>query len=274
MTPRGEIVLLAGPGGTGRVTTYAGRALRLLREAGAAVTAMQGRDPDETLDLAQQAVRGGADSLVVCGGDAVVRIGAQAAAGSATRLGVVPAASGDLARCLGLARRDPDAAVGTVLAGRERTVDLVRCGSRLLVGSVSAGLDTAVHERASELSTLHPRLRRPLAVLDQLRSLEPAGFTLDLDGATTRVEARLVVVANTPARVAGLRLATDADPGDGLLDVVAVTPSTRRLEPARWRARRVTVAAPGVVAYADGERIGPLPLSVEAAPGALRVLVP
>jgi diacylglycerol kinase (ATP) len=29
-----------------------------------------------------------------------------------------------------------------------------------------------------------------------------------------------------------------------------------------------------VVAYADGERIGALPLTVEVVPGALRVLVP
>jgi diacylglycerol kinase (ATP) len=36
----------------------------------------------------------------------------------------------------------------------------------------------------------------------------------------------------------------------------------------------VTVAAPGIVAYADGERIGALPLTIEVVPGALRVLVP
>jgi diacylglycerol kinase (ATP) len=38
--------------------------------------------------------------------------------------------------------------------------------------------------------------------------------------------------------------------------------------------RSVTVAAPGVVAYADGERLGALPLTVEVVPRALRVLVP
>ncbi len=38
-------------------------------------------------------------------------------------------------------------------------------------------------------------------------------------------------------------------------------------------ARTVTVAAPGIMSYADGERFGALPLTIEAAPGALRVLV-
>ena len=38
------------------------------------------------------------------------------------------------------------------------------------------------------------------------------------------------------------------------------------------RVREVTVAAPGIVAYADGERLGPLPLTVTAVPKALKVL--
>ena len=40
------------------------------------------------------------------------------------------------------------------------------------------------------------------------------------------------------------------------------------------RARRVTVDAPGIVGYADGERFGPLPLACEAVPGALTLLGP
>ncbi len=38
------------------------------------------------------------------------------------------------------------------------------------------------------------------------------------------------------------------------------------------RVRSVTVAAPGIVAYADGERFGALPLTIQCVPGALRVL--
>ena len=38
------------------------------------------------------------------------------------------------------------------------------------------------------------------------------------------------------------------------------------------RVRRVELEAHGVVAYADGERIGPLPLTIDVVPGALRVL--
>ena len=38
--------------------------------------------------------------------------------------------------------------------------------------------------------------------------------------------------------------------------------------------RSVTVTAPGIVAYADGERLDVLPLTVDIAPHALRVVTP
>jgi diacylglycerol kinase (ATP) len=40
------------------------------------------------------------------------------------------------------------------------------------------------------------------------------------------------------------------------------------------RGRVVTLEADGIIAYADGERFGPLPLTVEAVPGAVTVLAP
>ena len=75
---------------------------------------------------------------------------------------------------------------------------------------------------------------------------------------------------------------------DGLLDVVIIKPMSRRElvktypklfkgthtthpQYERHRVRRVTLAAPGITTYADGERFGPLPLTVECVPGALRV---
>jgi diacylglycerol kinase (ATP) len=76
---------------------------------------------------------------------------------------------------------------------------------------------------------------------------------------------------------------------DGLLDVVLFRPMSRlglvRTYPRLFngshtshpqyehhRVQRVTVAAPGIVAYADGERFGELPLTVECVPGALTVV--
>jgi len=42
----------------------------------------------------------------------------------------------------------------------------------------------------------------------------------------------------------------------------------------RSAASRVSLGAAGVVAYADGERLGALPMHVEVVPAALRVFTP
>ena len=42
----------------------------------------------------------------------------------------------------------------------------------------------------------------------------------------------------------------------------------------RRRAAHVRVESPGIVAYGDGERLGPLPIDVTVEPGALRTLAP
>ncbi len=42
----------------------------------------------------------------------------------------------------------------------------------------------------------------------------------------------------------------------------------------RTLVRKVRIDAPGIVAYGDGERLGPLPLTVEVVPSALAVLAP
>ena len=99
-------------------------------------------------------------------------------------------------------------------------------------------------------------------------------------------------MGNGPSFGGGLRITEGAVLDDGLLDVVVVpaalapraarspTRSSSRAPTCTIRdyrhqhARTVTIAAPGITAYADGERIGPLPLTVEVAPLALRVLVP
>ena len=41
-----------------------------------------------------------------------------------------------------------------------------------------------------------------------------------------------------------------------------------------FRAAEVALDAPGLLAYADGERLGPLPATTTCVPAALRVFVP
>jgi diacylglycerol kinase (ATP) len=287
-----EIALLTNPtAGRGRGARSRDAVLGRLRDAGLVVRNLQGRDADEALDLARQCVADGVESLVVSGGDGMVHLGAQAVATTATRLGIIPTGTGnDVARYFDLPRKDPLAAADRVIAGRTRTIDLARSGSRYFVTVLAAGFDAIVNERANRMTWPKGQMRYNLATVAELRTFEPLPYTLDLDGEVRRLDAMLVAVGNGPSFGGGLRITEGALLDDGLLDVVIIRPMSRpgliRTYPKLFkgthvtvpeyehhRVRCVTVAAPGIVAYADGERFAPLPLTVECAPGALTVLV-
>ncbi len=286
-----EIALLTNPtSGKGKGAAARAAALPRLRAAGFEVQDLQGADVDEALALAQKAVSEGVWALVVCGGDGMVNLGAQAAAGSATHLGIIPAGSGnDVARYFDLPRRDPAAAADRVIASNPRAMDLARSGDRYFATVMAAGFDAVVNERANRMTWPRGQMRYNLATLAELRTFQPIPYSLDLDGTTMQLDAMLVAVGNGPSFGGGLRITEGALLDDGLLDVVIIRPMSKaslvRTYPKLFkgthvthpkyehhRVRSVTVAAPGIVAYADGERFGPLPLTVECAPGALSVL--
>lgn len=286
-----EIALLTNPtAGKGKGAQARDLALGRMRDAGLEVRNLAARDADEVLDLAGQCVADGVDSLVVCGGDGMVHLGTQAVAGTPVRLGIVPCGTGnDVARYFDLPRTDPLAAADRVIAGRTRTVDLARSGSRYFVTVLAAGFDAVVNERANAMAWPKGQMRYNLATLAELRTFEPISYTLELDGVVRRLDAMLVAVGNGPSFGGGLRITEGALLDDGLLDVVIIKPMSKlgliRTYPKLFRGthvthpqyehhrvRAVTVAAAGIVAYADGERFGQLPLTIECVPGALTVL--
>ena len=118
-------------------------------------------------------------------------------------------------------------------------------------------------------------MRYNLATLAELRVFKPLPYTLELDGERSQLDAMLVAVGNGPSYGGGLRMCEGALLDDGMLDVVIIKPMSKaellRVYPRLFkgthvthpayehhRVRRVSVAAPGIVGYADGERLGPL----------------
>jgi diacylglycerol kinase (ATP) len=286
-----EIALLTNPtAGKGRAAKVRGPVAERLRRSGLVVRDLAGRDAAEAAELARAAVADGVDALVVIGGDGMVHLGVQAVATTGVPLGIIPTGTGnDTARALGLPRTDPVAATDRVIDGVVRDVDLARSGAQYYATVLCAGFDALVNERANQMTWPRGQMRYNLATLAELRVFEPLRYTLSLDGEERTLEAMLVAVGNGPSYGGGLRMCEGASITDGLLDVVVIKPMSRpalvRTYPKlfkgthtthpqyeRFRVRSVTLAATGVTTYADGERFGPLPLTVEAAPGALRVL--
>jgi diacylglycerol kinase (ATP) len=286
-----EIALLTNPtSGKGKGAVARAAALPRLRAAGFEVRDLQGADAVEALDLARGAVADGVWAVVVVGGDGMVHLGAQAVAGTEIHLGMIPAGTGnDVARYLDLPRRDPAEAADRVVASTPRRIDLARSGDRYFVTVLAAGFDAVVNERANRMTWPKGQMRYNIATLAELRTFRPLPYSLELDGRRLQLDAMMVAVGNGPSYGGGLRMAEGAVLDDGLLDVVIIKPLSKaglvRTYPKLFkgthvthpqyehhRVRSVTVAAPGIVSYADGERFGALPLTIDCDPGALSIL--
>ncbi len=253
---------------------------------------------------ARQAVVHGLDALVVVGGDGMVHLGANVVAGTDLPLGIVAAGSGnDIARAMGLPRHDVHAAVAAIERGLEtggRPVDAVVVGPpdysahEWFLGVLSCGFDAAVNARANELAWPRGGGRYVRALATELSRFRPYGYRITLDDETWESTGTLVAVANGSLIGGGMRIAPDSRMDDGLLDVVVAGPVSRLqllgVFPRVYSGRHVVHPAVTVLrtrglliehsqvgptppaAFADGERIGPLPLRVEVRPGAVRLL--
>lgn len=271
-------------------------ALTLLRAAGADIVDLSAADARGALEKGRAAVAARAvDALVVAGGDGMVHLGTNVCAGTDVPLGVIAAGTGnDIARELGLPVRDAAKAVERILTGGTRRVDVARHTTptgetRWFLGVLAAGFDAVVNERANQWRWPKGPMRYNLAILRELPVFRAIPYVLVLDGTRIETEAMLVAVGNGPAYGGGMRVTPDAAFDDGLLDVLVLkrisTPEFLRVFPTVFkgthtghpavdvhRAREVRLEARGIVSYADGERFAPLPLTMEAVPGALTVL--
>jgi diacylglycerol kinase (ATP) len=287
-----DIALVVNPtSGKGRGGAARAAVEERLRAGGASVRTIVGASGDDARDRCHAAVLDGVDALVALGGDGMVHLALQAVAGTETPLGIVAAGTGnDLATCLGIPA-DPVAAAALVLGGSRRRIDAARVGERWFGCVLGAGFDSAVNERANRMRWPRGPSRYDLAIALELPRFKALPFRLTLDGEVWETDAMLVAVGNAQSYGAGIRITPDALLDDGLLDVCVLAPVSkpdfvRTLPKARAgrhvdhpavtirRARTVTLASPGVVAYADGERMGPLPLTCECVAGAVQVFAP
>jgi diacylglycerol kinase (ATP) len=274
-----------------------------LRARGHSVVALQAASMSALVDTARAALEPQQgveriDALVVVGGDGMVNFGTALVVGSDIPLGIIACGTGnDMARGLGLPLNDPPASIEallTALVRGPRVIDAVLATSstgeqRWFAGALSAGFDAIVNERANAMRRPRGKSRYIIALLIELIRLHPIRYRLVLDGTELVTEALLVSVGNNVSIGGGMKVTPNAKVDDGVLDIMVVQPLSRlaflRIFPrvfagthlsdsrvAIHHARSVRIEADGVVAYADGERFGPLPLDLEVRPGVLRVL--
>jgi YegS/Rv2252/BmrU family lipid kinase len=226
---------------------------------------------DPGAGAARDALAAGVDLVVICGGDGTVTECLGALAGSGVPVGIVPCGTGNLlARNLGLPL-DAAGALDVAFTGRDRPIDLGMLDAEPFAVMAGIGFDAAMLADTDEL--LKSRLGWPAYVVGALRHLRDPRFRVELlpaDGPTVSRRSVGVLVGNVGRLQGNLPLMPDAEPDDGVLDVLVMAPRgwmgwvrlavavlTRRREGPtfeRLRVREVEIVADRPVACErDGE---------------------
>jgi YegS/Rv2252/BmrU family lipid kinase len=249
------------------------------------------------------AADGGADLLVVVGGDGSVH---EVVNGVAQRDGVEIAvlARGtgrDFVRTYGIPH-DVRAAVDTALHGRTQAIDLGRVSYRAWSGDThdawfaniaSAGMSGAIARRANETTkALGGKFSFLLATLAVFAVWDSSDLRVSVDGEIRGGRMHDVVIANGRWFGGGMMICPDAAPDDGVFDVLLIGDLTKRdlllTLPKTYRGSHlphpkaellrgsmVTVdAVEPLPIELDGEQPGTTPVRFDLVPNALRVRVP
>jgi diacylglycerol kinase (ATP) len=267
------------------------------------VEVIETREPDDAAQIAARAVRDRIDLIIAAGGDGTVNqvvngMLRDAQAGNiATRLGIIPLGTGnDLARTLNVPL-EPAAAIETLRAGRTQMLDAFKAKwadeERYAINAAAGGFTGQMNEAITdEIKTRWGPLAYVRGALNVIPDLTQYKTCVRYDGkAKQPVHALNIIVANGRTAGGGTMVAPDADPSDGLLDVVIVRTGTT-LELAGVAARllagdytnsdvvtheravRVEVeSTPGMWFNIDGELITNEPIAFTIVPRAIECIV-
>jgi YegS/Rv2252/BmrU family lipid kinase len=260
------------------------------------------RAPGELADLASKAADDGAELLVVVGGDGSVH---EVANGIAERDGVeiavIPRGTGwDFARSLALPH-SLDAAIRVALEGRTRTIDLGRASYRTWAGNDeqswfanvgSVGMSGAIAQRANDTTkAFGGKVSYVWATFAVFARWSNSEIQVTVDGERRRARMHDVIVSNGAFLGGGMKICPDAQPDDGVFDVLLIGDLAKRdllltmpkifrgthlphPKAELLRGSQVTVDAPEPLPIElDGEQPGTTPARFELVPQALRVRV-
>jgi diacylglycerol kinase (ATP) len=267
------------------------RNIRQLEPSYVQITAQAG----DAKAYAMEAVRQGCDCIVTAGGDGTLNevINGIAEDAAHVRVGLIPLGTGnDFARCLNLPLNIEEN-IGILRCGETIAIDVVRVRSdenRYFVNVSAGGFSGMVDEK------LTPEIKRTWGPLAYVRGAAAAFPELRAyrtsvafaDDETFSIDLYNLIVANGRFVAGGLPIAPEADPTDGLLDVVLI-PELPKGEMALLaaqillgkhihtngimvrRTRKLSInSQPGMWFNVDGELVGNDPATFEVIPRALQ----
>jgi diacylglycerol kinase (ATP) len=258
--------------------------------------------PGHLTTLAREAVAEGATLVVVVGGDGTVNEAVNGLAGADVDLAILPRGTGtDFVRTFGIPTRFDDA-VAVARTGAPRAVDLGRATYQAWAGGraeayfaniASAGMSGAIAKRANTTTkALGGKISFLWATVAVFSRWKAGEVRVSVDREVRSGRMHDVVVANARYFGGGIMICPDAEPDDGLFDVLLIGDLTKRdlvttmhktysgrhlphpkAELLRGAAVEVDAGGPLPVEL-DGEQPGTTPARFAVVPKALRLRAP
>lgn len=282
------------------VNTRSRRGARLFREAndrlraeGVHLThAIAETRPARMRGHVERAVDGGADLIIVGGGDGSIAGTIGALVGSDCTFAPLPLGTANsFARTLGIGT-ELEEAVAAITGGRTRKVDLGEIDGRMFANSASIGLSPIIGETIpTRLKRYFGRLGYLLWGIGTMLRYRPFHVTIECDGQARACWATEVRMLNG-CFAGGIQLTAEANLGNGRIVVQIVTGKSKLRLAADWYLRIVGLAgaargveelegrqvqidtSPPQMVSLDGEVLARTPVQLKVHPAAVRVVIP
>jgi diacylglycerol kinase (ATP) len=228
--------------------------------------------------------------VIAVGGDGLMHIILQVVVPFQIPFTIIPAGTGnDFVRTLGWDLEKIDSQLNRVVTTNPSTINLGLVDGEWFGAVLSTGFDSVVNERANTMQWPKGPMKYNAAIALELPRFAPRHYEIILDDRTISTEAMLIAVANGRSYGGGMLVCPNANISDDLFDVMVLHPVTKlefikvfprvfagthvshpAVEIVRSRSVRIESKA---VAYADGERIGQLPIVAECIHDAVQTWV-
>lgn len=173
---------------------------------------------------AAKAVKHGAQTVIVCGGDGSVRAAAEALVDTDTALAVVPSGTANLFASGLKLPSDIDEIVALVARGDRRSIDSAACNGRTFNVMAGAGFDVGMLAQAEDDKAKMGMVAYLRAGVSEVRDRKLFDATVRIDGNDFfDGEASCVLVGKIGANKGGIETFPEATPTDGRLHVAVVT---------------------------------------------------
>jgi diacylglycerol kinase (ATP) len=281
------LVVVNPKAGFGAAASLATQVVGFLQSRGIAYRMISASSAAETKSLVRQSLQSGETTrLLSVGGDGLFHLLLQFAVEFQVALAITPGGTGnDFYRTLGWLDYELADYLEHLISTEPTLVDLGVVDGEYFGAVLSSGFDSVVNERANRMRWPKGPAKYNAAIALEFPKFKALDFKIFADEKVLEVEAMLIAIGNGQSYGGGMRVCPNADLQDGLLDVMILHPVSKlefiKVFPTVYKgthiehpqveviqARQVRIES-SAIAYADGERIGQLPVQVESLPQSL-----